>query len=85
MVRHDSHANETHWINHFPCVNYNSILSSLFVYLMPVLTLTIVNATDLRETEFFGSKQDPYVIVQTDCDTRKTNTHMDGGRNPGML
>lgn len=51
---------------------------------MPALSITIVNATDLRETEFFGSKQDPYVIVQTDCDTRKTTTHMDGGRNPSI-
>ena len=51
---------------------------------MPALSITIVNATDLRETEFFGSKQDPYVIIQTDCGTRKTTTHMDGGRNPSI-
>ncbi|KAK8793036.1 hypothetical protein WA538_002545 [Blastocystis sp. DL] len=49
---------------------------------MPALNITIVSASDLRETEFFGSKQDPFVIIQTDCDNCKTNTHMDGGKNP---
>ena len=52
---------------------------------MPALNITIVSASDLRETEFFGSKQDPFVIIQTDCDNCKTATHMDGGKNPGTI
>ena len=52
---------------------------------MPALNITIVSASDIRETEFFGSKQDPYVIIQTDCDNCKTATHMDGGKNPGIV
>ena len=51
---------------------------------MPALNITIVSASELRETEFFGSKQDPFVIIQTDCDNCKTNTHMDGGKNPSL-
>ena len=50
---------------------------------MPALNITIVNATDLRETEFLGNKQDPYVIIRSDCEECKTVTHMDGGKNPG--
>ena len=44
-----------------------------------------INAFDLRETEFYGSKQDPYVIVRSDMDTRQTRVNMDGGRNPGSF
>ena len=51
---------------------------------MPALNITIVNATDLRETEFLGNKQDPYVIIRSDCEECKTVTHMDGGKNPGL-
>ena len=46
---------------------------------MPSLNITVINAFDLRETEFFGSKQDPYVIVRSDMDTRQTRVNMDGG------
>lgn len=52
---------------------------------MPSLNITVINAFDLRETEFFGSRQDPYVIVRSDMDTRQTRVNMDGGRNPGSF
>lgn len=59
--------------------------SFFFCIIMPSLNITVINAFDLRETEFFGSKQDPYVIVRSDMDTRQTRVNMDGGRNPGSF
>lgn len=59
--------------------------SLFFCVDMPSLSITVINAFDLRETEFFGSRQDPYVIVRSDVDTRQTGVHMDGGRNPGSF
>ena len=52
---------------------------------MPALSITVVNASDLRETEFLGNKQDPYVKISSDCDNCKTVTHIDGGKNPSVL
>ena len=52
---------------------------------MPALNITVVNASDLRETEFLGNKQDPYVIIRSDCEDCKTATHMVGGKNPSLF
>lgn len=50
---------------------------------MVTLTITILEATDLRETELLG-KQDPYVEIKTDNETRNTTVKQNAGRNAGM-
>ena len=61
-------------------------LSSEHIFLsnpMVTLTITILEATDLRETELLG-KQDPYVEIKTDNETRNTTVKQNAGRNAGM-
>ena len=82
-VVHDNHGMRTDWFNYRTGICYSE-RTFIFIPVMPALNITIVNATDLRETEFLGNKQDPYVIIRSDCENCKTVTHMDGGKNPGL-
>lgn len=48
---------------------------------MPEVIITFVDASGLKETELLGT-QDPFVVVRTDCDTKQTSVHTNGGKNP---
>ena len=48
---------------------------------MPEVIVTFVDANGLKETEFLGT-QDPFVVVRSDCDTKQTSVHSNGGKNP---
>ena len=44
---------------------------------MPEVIITFVDASGLKETELLG-RQDPFVVVRTDCDTKQTSVHTNG-------
>ena len=48
---------------------------------MPQLLIQIIDAQNIADTEIIG-KQDPYVVIRTDCDRQETFVCKDGGRNP---
>lgn len=50
---------------------------------MVSLVITVMEATNLRETEFLG-KQDPYVEIRTDDAVRNTTVKQNAGTNAGM-
>lgn len=50
---------------------------------MPTLKVNVVDARDLKETQLLG-RQDPYVEIRSDSQKRFTQTHNNGGRNPGI-
>ena len=50
---------------------------------MVSIVITIMEATNLRETEFLG-KQDPYVEIQTSDTVRATSVKQNAGRNAGI-
>ena len=47
---------------------------------MPEVIITFVDASGLKETELLG-RQDPFVVVRTDCDNKQTSVHTNGGKN----
>ena len=50
---------------------------------MADLTIILFDAHNLKETEVFG-KQDPYVEVRTNQQTKTSRTHNNAGKNPGI-
>lgn len=48
---------------------------------MPQLLIQIIDAQNIADTEII-TKQDPYVVIRTDCDRQETFVCKDGGRNP---
>ena len=50
---------------------------------MAELTIILFDAHNLKETEILG-KQDPYVEVRTNQQTKTSRTHNNAGKNPGI-
>lgn len=50
---------------------------------MADLTVILFDAHNLKETEILG-KQDPYVEVRTNQQTKTSRTHNNAGKNPGI-
>lgn len=50
---------------------------------MPNLNVNVIDAKDLKDTQLLG-KQDPYVEIRSDTQSRRTKVHNNGGINPGI-
>ena len=50
---------------------------------MADLTVILFDARNLKETEILG-KQDPYVEVRTNQQTKTSRVHNNAGKNPGI-